>query len=389
MTAPGSGVASGMAASGAHALEIAYENGVITAIDTADAPSGSRALPVLAPGFVDAQVNGFDGLDVNARDLAPHTIIALTRRLARLGVTTWIPTIVTASEEAILSRLAAIASARETDLATALAIPDVHLEGPFISHRDGPRGVHDAAVMRPIDPEEVQRWQATGAPIGIVTVSPHEPDAPVGIARLVSLGIRVAIGHTHATPQQITAAVDAGASLSTHLGNGIDSVLPRHPNAIWTQLAEDRLTAGIIGDGHHLPLETVEVFLRAKSVDRAFLVSDTTDIAGRAPGQHESSVGGTVELSIDGRLSYADTGYLAGSGVDLARAFRTVLAGTTLSLEQALKLVTSTPAGILPHARPGLGRLVVGAPADLVTLDPRTGAVLGVVQSGRAIEPHR
>ena len=385
----GDGVLAGMDASGTRYVEVAYNGGLISSVTTRPLSTIKAAtaneLPVLAAGFIDAQVNGFDGLDVNAAHLTPETIIGLTRRLARIGVTTWTPTIVTATEDAIVARLTAIAEARHLDIATALAIPDVHLEGPFLSDHNGPRGVHDAAAMRPIDVDEVRGWLAIGAPIGIITVSPHSDDAPGRIAEIVALGIRVAIGHTHATPDQITAAIDAGASLSTHLGNGIAANLPRHPNALWTQLADDRLTAGLIGDGHHLPMETLEVFLRAKTARRAFLVSDSTDIAGRAAGLYESSVGGTVELTVSGRLGYVGTEFLAGSGLDLPSAFATVLRGTTLTLEDALSLVTSTPASILPHARPGLGELTAGAPADLVLLDPGTGEVLAVVQAGHVV----
>ena len=387
----GDGILAGTDASGTRYVEVAYNDGLISSVTTRPLSTINAVtataieLPVLAAGFIDAQVNGFDGLDVNAAHLTPETIVSLTRRLATIGVTTWTPTIVTATEDAIMARLTAIAEARLLDTATALAIPDVHLEGPFLSDHNGPRGVHDAAAMRPIDVGEVRRWLATGAPIGIITVSPHTDEAPGSIAEIVALGIRVAIGHTHATPGQITAAIDAGASLSTHLGNGIAADLPRHPNALWTQLADDRLTAGLIGDGHHLPMETLEVFLRAKTVRRAFLVSDSTDIAGRAAGLYESSVGGTVELTVTGRLGYVGTEYLAGSGLDLPSAFANVLRGTTLTLEDALSLVTSTPASILPHARVGLGELAVGAPADLVLLDPGTGAVLTAVQSGHLV----
>ncbi|WP_423920960.1 N-acetylglucosamine-6-phosphate deacetylase [Frigoribacterium sp. 2-23] len=367
-------------------IDVSYRDGVVVTIARRGLTAEEAVVaPVIAPGFVDAQVNGYDGLDVNAAEPSPDRIVELTRRLAGIGVTTWTPTIVTASEDAIVAGLGAIAEARRLDRRTADAVPDVHLEGPFISDREGARGVHDAAVVRPIDPAEVERWLDVGAPIGIVTVSPHTPDAAARIAEVAALGVRVAIGHTHATPEQIRAAVDAGATLSTHLGNGIAAELPRHPNALWTQLADDRLTAGFIGDGHHLPLDTVEVLLRAKTTARAFLVSDMTDVAGRAPGSYDASVGGRVELSDDGRLSFADTGYLAGSGVDIARALRTVVAGTSLDLASALPLVTSTPAGVLSHARAGLGQIAVGAPADLVLLDERSGEVLRVVQGGREV----
>ncbi|WP_255546206.1 N-acetylglucosamine-6-phosphate deacetylase [Glaciihabitans sp. dw_435] len=387
MTPDGKTTLEGMDASGESLLAVTYRDGAILSVTSRERPPGSAAFPVISAGFIDAQVNGFDGLDVNASEPTADTIIRLTHRLAGIGVTTWTPTIVTADEGAIIARLVAIAEARRQDPATARAIPDVHLEGPFLSDQEGARGVHDATVMRPIDAAEVDRWLATGAPVGIITVSPHTDDAPGQIAGIVALGVRVAIGHTHATPDQITAAVDAGATLSTHLGNGIAGVLPRHPNALWTQLADDRLTAGFIGDGHHLPLDTIEVFLRAKTTARAYLVSDSTDIAGRAAGRYASSVGGHVELSADGRLAYPGTGYLAGSGVDLPRALRTVLGGTSLSLADALTLVTTTPAGVLPHARTGLGSLDVGAPADLVLLDPESAAVIRVIQGGQVVGP--
>lgn len=208
---------------------------------------------MIAPGFIDGQVNGYGGLDVNSADVSPQTIINLSAELAKLGVTTWVPTIVTASEEAITVALEQIKRACDIDPTTRAAIPCVHIEGPFISDQDGPRGVHDAAFVRPLDADEIRRWLRASGMVGIVTVSPHTPDAPAQIARIRELGVEVAIGHTHASPEQITAAITAGARLATHLGNGIATTLPRHPNALWTQLADDRLTAGLIADGHHLP----------------------------------------------------------------------------------------------------------------------------------------
>lgn len=175
------------------------------------------------------------------------------------------------------------------------AIPSAHVEGPFISDQAGARGVHDPSAVRPLDPEEVFRWLLAG-PVGIITVSPHGEHAPGQVRRLKSLGVTVAVGHTHASPEEVSAAVDAGATLSTHLGNGIPKTLPRHPNIIWRQLADDRLSVGLIADGHHLPFDTLEVMLRAKGVDRAFLVSDATEIGGRPPGRYSTAVGSLVEL---------------------------------------------------------------------------------------------
>ncbi|WP_157975639.1 N-acetylglucosamine-6-phosphate deacetylase [Brachybacterium sp. YJGR34] len=343
-------------------------------------PGAGAELPYLAPGLIDLQVNGFAGIDVNGPEVTAARIVEITDALARRGVTTWVPTIVTASEEAICRSLRAVAEARSHSPHLAQAIPCAHVEGPFLSDRDGPRGVHDAAQIRPIDAEEVARWQQAG-PVGMITLSPHTEESPAQIARIARLGIRVAIGHTHASGEQIIAAVDAGATLSTHLGNGISPQLARHPNPLWTQLAEDRLTCGLIADGHHLPPETLEVMLRAKGVDRAFLVSDATELAGRPPGRYETAVGGTVELSTDGRLSYVGTELLAGAASDVAAGLRFVLRATSLSLRDALALVTRTPGRIL-------GRdtvLRVGGPADLVALTA-DGTLRGVWQHGQEVD---
>ena len=358
-------------------LEITAEQ-EITGLVRHPAPAGEE-LPYLAPGLIDLQVNGFAGIDVNGPSVSAEGILEITEILARIGVTTWLPTIVTASEEGIRRSLRAVAEARSRSTRYARAIPFAHVEGPFLSAEDGPRGVHDREQIRPLDAEEVLRWQQDG-PVGILTVSPHTEDAPAQIARLVAHGIRVAIGHTHASGEQITAAVEAGASLSTHLGNGIFPQLPRHPNPLWAQLAEDRLTCGLIADGHHLPTETLEVMLRAKGVERAFLVSDATELAGREPGRYRTAVGGIVELTADGRLSYLGTELLAGAGCDLATGLRVVLRSTSLSLSRALALVTSTPGAVLGRE----ARLQVGSPADLVTLTAE-GEIQRVWQHGQEI----
>ena len=165
---------------------------------------------VLLPGLVDLQVNGFRGLDVNAPDVSPDDVVALTEELARVGVTTWVPTIVTAPEERIQHALEQVTLARDADPVVARAIPLVHVEGPFISDQDGPRGVHDGAAIRPLDAAEVQRWVAAHRVARMVTVSPHAADAPDQIRAIRALGVQVSIGHTHATPEQLRRAVDAG-----------------------------------------------------------------------------------------------------------------------------------------------------------------------------------
>jgi N-acetylglucosamine-6-phosphate deacetylase len=197
--------------------------------------------------------------------------------------------------------------------------------------------------------------------------------------------VRVSIGHTHATAGQVHDAIDAGATLSTHLGNGIAAMIPRHPNPIWTQLADDRVMCGLIADGHHLPPETIEVMLRAKGPDGAFLVSDMTALAGQPPGRYSTAVGGTVDLDENGRLSYVGTEFLAGAAASLPDGLRNVLRTTTVGLGRALKLVTENPARTLPGAAPGLGTLQPGAPANFVLLSD-SGEVLEVVRSEPSLE---
>jgi N-acetylglucosamine-6-phosphate deacetylase len=201
-------------------------------------------------------------------------------------------------------------------------------------------------------------------------------------------GVRCAIGHTHALPEQVTRAADAGAELSSHLGNGAHAVLPRHPNYLWAQLADDRLTAGFIADGHHLPADTFKAMLRAKGIDRAHLVSDSTALGGMPPGRYRTPVGGEVELSPEGRLSSAGTPFLAGAARTLADGVATAAAMAGLPLASALRLATANP-GRFAGAR---GTLRPGAAADLITfawrpgdrtLDLRTVVARGTPVAGR------
>jgi len=335
----------------------------------------------LSPGFLDVQVNGFAGHDVNAADPSPEAIAAITDELAKAGVLGWVPTVITGSQDEIITRLRAVQQARTTHPAVAAAVPFAHVEGPFLSDLDGPRGAHPKQHVRTIDADEVARW-AEVAQIGYVTVSPHDDQAPREIARILSLGIAVAVGHTHADSGQIRAAADAGATLSTHLGNGIFSSLPRHPNPIWTQLADDRLTAGLIGDGHHLPAETLTAMVRAKGRGRCFLVSDSADLAGMEPGLYTRAIGGDVELSANGRLAMAGSDILAGSAVSLADVVRWVVGHTPFSLAEVVELASRTPAAVVAACGgQRMAEVRVGGQADLLVLD-NDGSVREVVRAG-------
>ena len=339
-------------------IEVSIRDGVIAAI--VDASSEDSAW--LSPGLVDLQINGYLGLDLNADDLTPDTVIDLARRVLSTGVTTFLPTIITASEEKIIACLRAIAAARQINATVRHMIPGVHVEGPHLSPNDGSRGAHPREHIRPPSVAEFDRWQrASGDLVRLVTISPHFEEALHYIAALHARGVLVSIGHTHASPEQIRAAINAGATLSTHLGNAVADPLPRHPNLLWTQLADDHLTAMFIADGHHLPDDTLKVMLRAKGLERSILVSDVVALGGMPPGLYETPVGGLVELTPDGRLSLPGTRFLAGSVAPLKDGVGH-LAATQLSLSEALRLATRNPARLLGRA----GELKVGAPADLI-----------------------
>ena len=317
----------------------------------------------LSPGLIDLQVNGYRGLDLNTDTLDVPTVSALTRELLAAGVTTFAPTLITASREQLLTRLSAIAKALELDPIAKACIPFVHVEGPNISPIEGYRGAHPLEHVRPPSIDEFDQWQKAGNNIiGLVTLSPHFANSTTYIATLVARGVRVSIGHTHATPEQIHEAVNAGASLSTHLGNGIATILARHSNPIWSQLAEDRLYASFISDGHHLPPEVLKAMLRAKSLERSILVSDSVALAGMPPGRYHATIGGEVELSADGRLGMAGTTILAGAALPLLDCIGTAVRMTGLALASVLEMATANPGDFVG----GYGRLQLNRRADLL-----------------------
>lgn len=348
-------------------IAIGIADGRIAAIDAAD----YHGPLYLAPGLVDLQVNGYATHDLNDGTVTPERVLALTEMLLALGTTTYLPTLVTASEANITAGLMAIREARARYPLVARAVPFVHVEGPFISIHDGPRGAHPAAHVRDADIAEFERWQAaSGGLVGLLTLSPHSDAAIALVRHAAGQGVHVAIGHTDASPEQIHAAAVAGATLSTHLGNGISAMLPRHPNVIWAQLADDRLTATLIGDSHHLPADTLKAMLRAKGLDKALLVSDVVSPGGLKPGIYHQTIGGRVELQANGRLGPPGTPYLAGAALPLGDCVARTVAMTGLSLAQVLGLATRNSGRFAG----GRGLVEIGAAADLIQFEWTPGA---------------
>ena len=332
----------------------------------------------LAPGLFDMQVNGFGGYHLSAEDVTQATVRGMIEALWAVGVTRCCPTVVTGSFGGLRRSLAAIAEACDQDADVAASVAMIHIEGPYISPEDGPRGAHNHVWTRPPDWDEFLHLQeAAHGKIGLVTLAPEWPGTPDFIERLVGAGVTVSLGHHAATAEDIEAAIAAGATLCTHLGNGAHAQLPRHPNYIWEQLARDELTAGIIPDGHHLPPAVLKCFVRIKGIEQIILVSDASHLAGLPPGIYPHWGGNQqLELTPEGRLQMVGTPYLAGAALPLVAGLANVVRYTDASLSQAVHMATATPARALGLAAPAPSP-TVGHVADLVVLrwDPAAGTM--------------
>ena len=365
------------------AICVTVSNGVIESIR--DLPEQRTDLPYIAPGLVDIQINGCFGWDFGSDILNPAEWEAVVQRLLAHGVTEFCPTIVTGDLRWIGRILQSIAKARQSSRLIARALIGAHLEGPYISPEDGPRGAHPRQFVSFPDWEEFQRLQelAQGA-IRIITLAPELPHALEFIEKAVAEGVVVGIVHTNATAKEVKAAVACGATLSTHLGNGCHAVLPRHADYIYEQLGNDGLMASFIADGKHLPANVLKSFIRAKGVQRSILISDAVSLTGLPDGAY-TLWGQQVEVRGD-MVVLAGTEYLAGAvsflPVGVFNAVR--LAGCLL--EEAIDMASLNPLRLLGQKHRGLQ---VGAPGNLMVfqVDDQGLDVKGVYCQGSLVDP--
>ena len=290
------------------------------------------------PGFVDLQVNGFAGIDFNTPGLSAGQVHEAVAALRATGVTRFLPTLITGPVDRFGACARPLVEANDPSIA------GIHLEGPYISPEDGPRGAHPREHASPASLDDFQRrQQAADGRIVLATLAPEVPGALGLIEYLTTAGVRVAIGHSNAPAPVIRAAISAGATLSTHLGNGCRSMLSRHPNLIWEQLSADELSASLIVDGHHLPPATVKAMIRAKSPHRTILITDAIAAAGRPPGVYRL---GDVEVEVgeDRRVSLRGTPYLAGSALTMPEAIGNTVRFTGLPLADVAPMASTNPA---------------------------------------------
>ncbi len=357
----------------ASASDIVVRDGTITSIRPAGEarPDAGSATSIVAPTLFDIQVNGACGVDLQSPDVTPEDLRRVTDLLAAKGVSRWIPTLIT-GPLATMERACRVVAEAMQDEAVARAIPGIHLEGPYISPMDGPRGAHAKAFVRTPSLREFDRlYKAADGHVLFVTLAPEVEGAPAFIKGMVRRGVAASLGHHNGTADQIARAVDAGATLSTHLGNGLASTIHRHHNSLWPQLADDRLAAALIADLEHLPPEVLKTFVRAKGPDRIILTSDCVHIAGLPPGPYRLGTV-AVELLPTGRICLSGTDLLAGSSLMLLQGVINAAHATDLTLEQAFACATTIPARILgvPARFP---KPAVGTKADFVLFDAGHG----------------
>jgi N-acetylglucosamine-6-phosphate deacetylase len=345
---------------GSHWVELAIEGGRIVAAGPTAGPAAiGPGDDWVAPAFWDIQTNGRWGHSFSSPDLTVEQVAAIVRAQGSLGTARLCPTLITAPREHLLHGLRTIAATCEAFADVAARVAGIHLEGPFLSERDGYRGAHPPESIRDPDWDLSRELQeAAGGRVVLITLAPERPGAIGFIRQAVASGAVVALGHTAADGATIGAAAQGGATLSTHLGNGIAATLPRHPNPIWEQAALDGLSASFIADGHHLDPATLRVLARAKGPARTILVSDASPLAGLPPGTY-----GPWAVDPSGKIVVAGTPYLAGSNQGLEIGVRNLLNATGWTLSEGLATVTTNPARLLGHPEP---HLAAGEPANLI-----------------------
>jgi N-acetylglucosamine-6-phosphate deacetylase len=298
-------------------------------------------------GLTDLQVNGYAGVDFNDTNL---DAIALEHALAAMlhaGVTTCLPTIITATEDELAARLHALDQAAANSELAAAMVPGFHLEGPFLNPGKGYAGCHPSAAMQLPDPALLERLMAPLArPILLLTLAPEREGAAAIITWARERGMLVAIGHSAADEDSVARAVAAGAVLSTHLGNGMPQMQPKFRNPLMVQLAEDRLFASVIADGVHIPIHALKVLLRAKGPERSLLVTDATAAASAPPGLYRFA-GMVIERAADGSVRLPGQGVMAGSALCLDQAVRNLVAWGIADAAAAVRLAANNPAALL------------------------------------------
>jgi N-acetylglucosamine-6-phosphate deacetylase len=366
---------------------LVVEDGLITEVSSRSGKEAPGRTPlvdfgdaVLAPGFFDIHMHGGAGLDVMRA--SPSDLPRLGEFLTTHGVTAYYPTTVAAPLDATCTALERLADAIEAETATTHGNPvrarplAIHLEGPFLSHKR--RGVHPPEnLVAPTIAVFDRLWQAARGHVCVLTIAPEIPGAMEVIAEAARRNVCVSIGHSDAEMPVAQAAVVAGARHATHTFNAMRPLDHREPGIVGEVLSDDRLSADIIVDGIHVAPVVVQLFLQAKGIERAVLITDAISATGMPDGRYQL---GPIEVDVkDGRCTSG--GSLAGSVLTMDRAVRNVTQFSRWSLKDAVRAATLNPARAVGSAG-HRGVLASGADADFIVLNP-VGEVLKTVVRGR------
>jgi len=348
-------------------VRVEVKNGIISEIREIRELSNQQTKVYVAPGLIDNQINGYAGIDFSGNSLNDNDLLTAAQAIWSEGVTSFVPTVITNSHESIVKNLTILGEACKTNAQLRKSIPGFHLEGPYLSPVEGYRGCHPEHFMRKPSYKEFSEYQkASGGRIIQVTVAPELEGAMEFIKECTRNGIIVAIGHSNASADQINMAVDYGAAISTHLGNGCANLIHRHNNPIWPQLANEKLTPSIIADGHHLNADEIRVFCKVKGTDNIILTSDVIYLAGMAPGRY-SFLGADVLLKDDGMLINEELNCLAGASFPLKKGVENIMNIAGYSLSDAIKMASENVARL--YRLNSLGTLEKDKKADIILFE--------------------
>ncbi len=359
-------------------VSIEIENGIIQKIESiATFENESSAKCFIAPGLIDNQINGYLGTEFSLPNLTTDDMVKIVNTLYKKGVTSFLPTVITASQESLINSFKNLARARNhSDVAN--SIHGYHLEGPYISSEEGYRGVHSLKDIRNPNWDEFQKLnEAADGKILQVTLAPEREGAVEFIKKCVQHNVVVSLGHYNATADVVKRAVDAGAKTVTHLGNGCANMINRFTNPFWMVMAEDRLMSSLILDGFHLLPEMVSTFYRTKGIDRIILTSDMTMLAGLPPGDYHWDTKDVV-LTEEGVIRSKEDNCFAGASLTLDVGIGNMMKFTGCSLEEAINMASKNPASL--YQLDDIGTIAIGKRADLILFNIKDNK-LDVVQT--------
>lgn len=368
-------------------VSIVIRDGKISEINRIDNLPASQETIYIAPGLIDNQVNGYNGVSFSfgEGELNEEALIKATRALWEMGVTTYLPTLTTNSHQLLLRNFTILGKA-SGNVSLLGSVPGFHLEGPYISSIDGFRGAHSANYIRKPDWNEfLEYYKASGEKILTITVAPEIEGAIEFIKRCSALGIVVALGHHNGSTEDINKAVEAGARISTHLGNAMSNMINRHVNPLWPQLSNDDLMISIICDGFHLLPEQIRTFYKVKGPEKTIITSDVTMYANLKPGIYKNIDGEDLELTPEGRIQYLAQQNLAGSASTLNKGIGHIMKVTGCSLADAIRMGSTNPAKL--YNLNDRGVIEVGKRADLIlfTIENFTMKIKETIVNGNVV----